>query len=417
MNLKATKIFEWNYTQLNKFKVVDEDDNTKYEGNYQSCKDFCNENFYSIDSIMSDKRFILNQGSSRSSKTYSLCQTLILFAMENPDMVISVVRKTFPSLRATIMRDFFGLMKEYNLYNSKYHNKTEHTYTFSNGTVVEFFSVDNEAKVRGRKRHIILINEANELWDEDFQQLNMRTELCVIADYNPSSNDCWLYDLPQNDTKLIKSTFRLNPFLPKGIVAELYALKDKDDALWTIFGLGERAITRENIFNNFNYLEHKPERFKNYIIGLDFGYVHPTAMVKVWYHEDEIFIEEMIYESYLTSTDIIERTKNLGVTYSETIIADYARPEIIAEMQAANFTILNADKSVKGGINDVKHFKIYTNSKNVWKEYENYRYKKIQGKVTEEPVKILDDTMDAIRYACRYIRKFLVNQGATFTIS
>ena len=416
MKLKATKIFEWNFEQLNKFKVV-ENDTILFEGNYQTCKGYCVENFYSTDQIMSDKRFILNQGSSRSSKTYSLCQALILFAMQNPDMVISVVRKTFPSLRATIMRDFFGLMKEYNLYNSKYHNKTEHTYSFPNGTVVEFFSVDNEAKVRGRKRHIILINEANELWDEDFQQLNMRTELCVIADYNPSSNDCWLYDLPQQETKLIKSTFRLNPFLPKGIVQELYGLKDKDDALWTIFGLGERAITKENIFNNFKFVEEKPERFKNYLLGIDFGYVHPTALVKMWYHEDEIFIEELIYESYLTSNQIIDKVKAFGITYQDTIIADYARPEIIAEMQNAGLTVMNANKSVKAGLNAVKQFKVYTNSKNIWKEFENYRYKKVQGKITEEPVKVLDDAMDAIRYCAMYYKTYFYNQGEVFTIS
>ena len=136
--------------------------------------------------LQSDKRFIINEGGSRSSKTYSLCQLIILHAIQHPKQTISVVRKTFPSLRATVYRDFVEVLQSMNLYEKTNHNKSEHIYTFDNGSIIEFFSVDLEQKIRGRKRDICWCNESNELGMDDFTQLNMRTTNKVILDYNPS---------------------------------------------------------------------------------------------------------------------------------------------------------------------------------------------------------------------------------------
>lgn len=365
----------------------------------------------------SEKRFIINQGGSRSSKSFSVCQLAVVIALKKPNSVISIIRKTFPSLRASIMRDFFEVLQSFNLYDPKRHNKTEHTYTFTNGTIIEFFSVDDEQKVRGRKRDYCIVDEANQIWEEDFFQLNLRTTQKFIFMYNPSERSSWLYDLPKDNSIMIKSTYKDNPFLDKSIIAEIESLKEKDEALYTIFALGERAITRENIYSNWQWLDERPERFKEYVLGIDYGFNHPTALVKVWFYEDEVFVEELIYESNLTSADIIELLKNLAITYKDTIIAEVARPEINEELRRANFTIIDADKNVKGGINDLRKKKVYTNGKNIWKEYENYSWKKINGQMTDEPVKVLDDAMDAVRYANRYITKFYSGDRSTYVIS
>jgi len=61
--------------------------------------------------------------------------------------------------------------------------------------------------------------------------------------------------------------------------------------------------------------------------------------------------------------------------------------------------------------------KVYTNSKNIWKEYENYTWKKVGGKLMDEPTKILDDAIDAIRYSCRYITKYLKGDQKVYTFT
>jgi phage terminase large subunit len=372
MEIKSTVIFEKNYEALNDPAI----------------------------------RFVINEGGSRSSKTYSLCQLVIIYCLQNNNKVVSIIRKTFPALRATVLRDFIEILKELNIYSVEDHNKSEHIYTFPNGSIVEFFSVDDEQKIRGRKRDIAWCNEANELYFDDFTQLNMRTESKLIFDYNPSESTSWLYELPQEESILIKSTYKDNPFLPQSIRSQIEDLKRTDEALYQIYALGEKAISKSNIYSNWSFIPHRPARFVNYVYGLDFGYNHPTALMRVYWCDNDIYIEPVIYESYLTTPMLIDKMQSFNVEKTVTIVADYARPEIIAELNNAGYDVQNANKVVKKGIDNIKTFGVFCqDDKAIRKEYENYKWKKVGDMITDEPVKMWDDAMDAIRYATTHIRQ------------
>jgi phage terminase large subunit len=358
------------------------------------------------EAILGDKRFIINEGGSRSSKTYSLCQLMIIYCLQNNNKVVSVIRKTFPALRATVLRDFIEILKDIGLYKQEAHNKSEHIYTFSNGSMVEFFSVDDEQKIRGRKRDIAWCNEANELYFDDFTQLNMRTEGKMIFDYNPSDSASWLYELPAEESIKIKSTYKDNPFLPESIKAQIEDLARTDEALYQIYALGEKAISKSNIYSQWSFVAHRPAKFVKYVYGLDFGYNHPSALMRVYYCDNDIYIEPVIYESYLTTTMLIEKLATLGIEQTVTILADYSRPEIIQEMNIAGYDVQNANKVVKKGIDNLKTFGVFCqDDKAIKREYENYKWKKIGDFITDEPVKLFDDAMDAIRYATTHIRQ------------
>lgn len=372
MEIKSTVIFEKNYEALNDPAI----------------------------------RFVINEGGSRSSKTYSLCQLVIIYCLQNNNKVVSIIRKTFPALRATVLRDFIEILKELNIYSLEDHNKSEHIYTFPNGSIVEFFSVDDEQKIRGRKRDIAWCNEANELYFDDFTQLNMRTENKLIFDYNPSESTSWLYELPMEESVLIKSTYKDNPFLPQSIRAQIEDLKRTDEALYQIYALGEKAISKSNIYSNWTFIPHRPARFVNYVYGLDFGYNHPTALMRVYWCDNDIYIEPVIYESYLTTPMLIDKMQSFNIEKTVTIVADYARPEIIAELNNAGYDVQNANKVVKKGIDNIKTFGVFCqDDKAIRKEYENYKWKKVGDMITDEPVKMWDDAMDAIRYATTHIRQ------------
>ena len=372
MEIKSTVIFEKNYEALNDPSI----------------------------------RFVINEGGSRSSKTYSLCQLVIIYCLQNNNKVVSIIRKTFPALRATVLRDFIEILKELNIYSVEDHNKSEHIYTFPNGSIVEFFSVDDEQKIRGRKRDIAWCNEANELYFDDFTQLNMRTENKLIFDYNPSESTSWLYELPTEESVLIKSTYKDNPFLPQSIRSQIEDLKRTDEALYQIYALGEKAISKSNIYSNWSFIPHRPARFVNYVYGLDFGYNHPTALMRVYWCDNDIYIEPVIYESYLTTPMLIDKMQSFNIEKTITIVADYARPEIIAELNNAGYDVQNANKVVKKGIDNIKTFGVFCqDDKAIKKEYENYKWKKVGDMITDEPVKMWDDAMDAIRYATTHIRQ------------
>ena len=351
-------------------------------------------------------RFVINEGGSRSSKTYSLCQMVIVYCLQNPNKVVSIIRKTFPALRATVMRDFLEILKDLDIYEKTNHNMSENIYRFPNGSIVEFFSVDDEQKIRGRKRDIAWCNEANELFYDDFTQLNMRTETKLIFDYNPSDSSSWLYELPKDESILIKSTYKDNPFLPETIKRQIEDLKRTDESLYQIYALGEKTISKSNIYSNWTFIKHRPAKFISYVYGLDFGYNHPTALMRVYWRDNDIFIEPVIYESYLTTSNLIEKMKILNVEENIEILADYSRPEIIQEMNNAGFNVLNANKVVKKGIDNVKSFGVFCEEdQRVKKEYENYKWKKIGDNITDEPIKLYDDAMDAVRYATTYIKE------------
>lgn len=351
-------------------------------------------------------RFIINQGGTRSSKTYSLCQMFIVYCLTNPNKKISIIRKSFPSLRASVMRDFFDVMKELDLYEQASHHKTENTYHFSNGSSVEFFAVDDEQKLRGRKRDILWINEANEINFEEYNQLNMRTTDKIFFDFNPSDNFHWLYDLISDKSSiLIHSTYKDNPFLSKFIINEIEKLREVDYNYYRIYALGERGISKTTIYTHWKYFENDFDG-KETIYGLDFGFNHPTSLIEVKLDENKYYVKELIYQSGLTSTDLLNELQRLNINRTKEIICDSARPEIIEDLKRAGYNAKQAIKDVKDGIDSVKSSELYIHkeSLNLIKELTNYKWKTNGDIILDEPVKLYDDAVDALRYAIHYYK-------------
>ncbi len=364
-----------------------------------------------------DIRFIINQGGSRSSKTYSLCQLMIIHALQTPKTLISVVRKSFPALRATVMRDFYEVLKDLDLYDDKYHSKSENIYEFPNGSAIEFFSIDDEQKVRGRKRDILWMNEANEIKRDEFTQLNMRTTSKVFADFNPSDTEHWLYDLLNRpDSIKLHSTYKDNPFLTKALVKEIEELIKTDEDYYNIYALGIPSKSKHTIYNHQKDYSFLPEKTEM-LLGLDFGYQHPSALVRCDFVENEVYVQELLYESFLTTPELINRLKDIfkekEYSMGTKIICDYARPEIIEDLRRNGFNCLNAIKNVNEGIDAVKSKQLYVHkdSYNIKKEFSNYKWKMSGEQLLDEPIKKFDDAMDAMRYAILYYKRNNADAG------
>ena len=350
-------------------------------------------------------RYIINQGGSRSSKTYSICQLIVLYCLQNPGKVVNIVRRTYGALNGTVMRDFFEVMKELGIYERSRHNKSEHIYKFSNGTELEYFSVDKEQKLRGRKRDLLFCNEANELSHEEFNQLMLRTTGSVIIDFNPSDTEHWIYDLLKDDKSiLIKSSYKDNPFLPDDQVEYIENLINVDENWYKIYALGERPIATTRIYSHFQQFIDMPGHTDNVAYGLDFGFNHPTALVECSFLGNKVYIKQVVYESKLTSTDLIKRMEEKKIPKHATIYADGARPEIISDINRAGWTkCIGADKAVKAGIDRVKSMEVYIHhqSTDILEEHKLYSWRMYKNVILDEPVKMYDDAMDAIRY-CVY---------------
>ena len=349
-------------------------------------------------------RYIVNQGGSRSSKSYSIAQLLIVLAIKQP-LTISIVRKSLPSLKNSILKDFLEILKTNGIYNEQNHNKTECIYEFSNGSQLQFFSVDDEQKLRGSKRDILYCNEANELSFPEFNQLILRTTGQVFIDYNPSDTEHWIYDKVLSDKKatLIKSTYKDNPFLTKVQVEYIENLINVDQNYYKVYALGERPISESRIYTHFKKYKDNPPTPHKITFGLDFGYNHPTSLVRVIQANNKYYIDEWIYESKLTTDDLIQKMNNLFTDdlRDKPIYCDYARPETIEQLKRAGYNAKPADKIVKAGIDFIKSKEVYIHqdSANLWKEVSLYSWKTSGDQILDEPIKLNDDGLDAMRYA------------------
>ena len=356
-----------------------------------------------------DTRIQVHQGGTRSGKTYSILTALIEWCAINVDAgwIITVVRKTFPSLRGSVMRDFIEILMREEWYDERSHNKTENLYDLF-GNTWEFISVDQPQKVRGRKRNICFINEANELTFEDWQQLILRTTDKMIIDYNPSDEYHWIYDrvIPRDDATFFQTTYLNNPFLNADTIAEIERLKEIDEVYWRVYGLGERGQSRETIFQ-FSIYSELPGGAKPVAYGLDWGYTNdPTAFVKVYVDGDDLYVEELIYQTRMTNADIGERFREMGIDRRAEIIADSAEPKSIDELHRMGFNVKPAKKgpdSVRIGIDMMRRYRIHLRETdvNAQKEFRNYKWMTDKnGKVLNQPVDAFNHIVDATRYIC-----------------
>lgn len=309
------------------------------------------------------------------------------------------------------MRDWRKIMEDFKLYNPSDHMKTEQLYTYPTGSYIEFFSVDNALKVRGPGRDILFINEANIIDYDVFRQLLLRTKKAIFIDYNPADEFHWIYDkvLTRKDCYFIKSTYKDNPFLPHEQIKEIESYKDTDENFWRIYGEGERGHSEGIIYTGWNTFTNSVSGAVVY--GLDFGYNNPSALVKITENDKNLYVSEVIYQSHLTNQDLLTLIKG-NVRMNDLIMADSAEPDRIEEIRRAGFNIQPANKSVKDGIDFIKSRKlfIHQSSSNILKEIKSYKYttnKNNNKNEPEEPVKLNDHAMDAMRYAAMGIKKDL----------
>lgn len=367
--------------------------------------------------VSSEKKITVNRGGARSGKTYSQCQMIAIWLLTGQYRkgwscdtgVFSIVRKTLPSLKSTVKRDFEEVLNSLNVFDKIKINKTDLTYEY-NGRMVEMFSVDNQQKVRGRKRWGLFCNEANELnYKSDFYQLFTRTTGAINIDFNPDDPETWIKTEIEEkrfadigDVDIIVSTYKDNRFLEPELIRNLESLKS-DEQFWRAFGLGEYGAISGQVFNNWT-VGRFSTTLKKRAFGLDFGFTHdPTALVECGLNGGKLYVKEHIYETHMTNSDIIARFKEIGIKKNDLIIADSAEPKSIKDLKNAGYNVVPANKgkdSIKHTISTLRQYDIIVDSKstNVISELKRYKYKKINEEYINEPIDMYNHSMDALRY-------------------
>ena len=339
-------------------------------------------------------------GGTRSGKTYAIIQFLIVEALQTPQ-TITIVRKTIPSLKKTVMKDFKDILISLGIWNEDRMNIADRVYNFDNGATIQFMNTDDPDKLRGLKSDMLFIDEANEVDEDAYFQLSIRTTGKIILAYNPTISPYhWLRQM--QDCDRYTTSYRNNPYLPKEMVKSIEDLQTKNPKLWKIYGLGEYALNDKAIYQ-FEVVDDFDAEFVAF--GLDWGYGgDELALVAVFKEGDNLYLEELIYEKGMVMKDIADRLNKLDINKSYEIFCDSSEPRSIEELYRYGFNAKPVKKgpdSIRFGISVLQNYKLHIlkTSTNLINEMYGYQYATDKhGYTTDTPEGGLDHLLDAARY-------------------
>ena len=381
------------------------------------------------------KKIVVNRGGTRSGKTYSLCQMIMVWLLTGqiregqsiPSGTCSVVRKYSTTISKTVQRDFHDILSEYKVLGLIEFNKTNRTYKYLD-RMVEFFGADDQQKIRGYKANILFCNEVNELgFKTEFSQLLFRTTDVIFMDFNPSDPYVWVNEeieqkrsAEKKDVEVIVSTYKDNPFINKAQVQEIEYLQYSDPELWKVYGLGEYGKVEGLVIPSITLIDEMPDDLRKLGGGMDFGFSNdPTAFYLCAIKNNretkvtELYLDEQIYETGLTDSDLIKIMK--GTPKNLRIYADSAQPSTIEEIRRAGYNIAPVTKykdSLRHGLQIMKRTRIFVTKRSIGmiKEQKQYKYKMLaNGQYDNTPIDAYNHAMDAVRYYC------LMNLSASMT--
>jgi len=359
-----------------------------------------------------ESRITQHIGGTRSGKTYAILQYLITEAFKTPQ-TITIVRKTIPSLKRTVIKDFKDILTKLNIWNENSFNITDRIYQIGDSSV-QFISTDDADKLRGIKSDILFIDEASEIDEESYFQLSIRTTGRIILAYNPTVSPYhWLRQM--QDCERFVTTYKDNVYLEKSVVKAIEELETKNPKYWKIYGKGEFAPNDRAIFQ-FDIVDEFEGEFV--AMGMDFGFASdPTTLVAVFKNGDDLYLEEMLYEKGLVTSDIVNKLKSLGIDKEE-IWCDSAEPRLVEELYRSGLNTKPVKKgpdSIKFGIGVLQNYRIHLTkrSQNLINEFYGYQWAVDKHNyATDTPEGGLDHLIDAVRYvAMMRLSQKAVNKG------
>jgi len=380
--------------------------------------------------IESTKRVVVNKGGRGSSKSYSIAQLMINYLISQEGAKIGVCRKTFPALRRTCYALIITLLKEFGVYQLCQHDKTNHEILYKDSSWkkesrIDFFALDERTKIQSADFNYLWLEEAIEFDWEDYVVLStsLRTPKPegarnrMFLTLNPTDANSWIATrlVDQPDVEVVHSTYRDNPTVDDDYRNTLESLAFQDDNFYRVYTLGEWGRIENLILSKYTEVEQFPQGCK-WVYGLDFGYTHPTSLVRVGQDENgKVYLDERFSLSKLTNADLIEK---LSHEERADIYADSARPDMIEEILRAGYSIYPANKDVEYGLDLLRRQMLYITreSVNLWKEVRGYHHKKEtvvdargQSKeiISSKPFKFDDDAIDAARYGmCGLVARY-----------
>lgn len=371
-----------------------------------------------------DKTYWVISGGRASGKTTNIGAYFVLKLMGDDYFRGVIARYTQRAITSSIYRDIVDIITDWKLTpyievkGDEIKNKLNGNMIITHSMKLQEGTMTARGKGLAKVSHL-LIDEATELPSEEeyiklidtFRAKGIERRIFLL--FNPTHKNHWIFRrfyLPDGspnpkwnvDHGFIHTTYHDNEHnLDPKKIGEWERSKEQDIEYYEHHILGHwKEIGEGQVFTKWKF-EWNPDMESEILYGLDFGWTDPTALVKVYKRGKTLHIEELIYESHLTTEDLAKRMVELEVPYRATIYADSANPNLIQTLRNLGFVnILGAKKgkdSIKEGIDKLNRYQVFANpnSVNLMNEYNMYTYR--LG--TDKPKDEYNHLMDAARYA------------------
>ena len=335
-----------------------------------------------------------------------------------------VVAQTYPMLRDATLRTFLeiadGAVRDF--------YKTEMRLEMRNGAEILFRSADKPDRLRGPNLHWAWLDEAalcpSQTWEIVIGRLRAGGTAgpCFVTTTPKGRN--WLYER-QGQLTMFRASTEQNPYLDTEFIESLKASYTGAFAKQELYG---EFVTFEGlVYEEFNRDVHVCEHegaFARYIGCMDEGYTNPSVVLVLGIDNDgRAHIVEEFYRRRVLQGDVVAEAKRLWKAYGiDTFYVDPSAAGLIAEMRSESLVVMPADHAVMPGIQDVKarlvvqadgspRLTVAPSCVNTMAEFESYAWKQSRQGVRDEPEKLNDHAMDALRYGVRS----LVHSGPNIT--
>jgi phage terminase large subunit len=379
------------------------------------------------------KRIRMIRGGQGAGKTISILMLICNSASSNAGRNWLIASEELTKMKDSVIADFIAVMKGFGVWDDDRWNKTDFIYTYPNGSIVKFRSMDKEDAGKGvRLFYGVYFNEINKIKFEAYNQYASRCKV-VIGDWNPDApffvddevlprEDCEFLQLTFKDNEMLDSVERdeILGYLKKGYIniklpegpkeGQRYHAGNVKDSYWAnkwqVYGLGNIGALLGAVFNNWEIIEDIPAEARLRAGGGDFGFTNdPTAIVARYQWNGCPVYDEICYETEMSNAKIAQKIKKSVLAFSTTYF-DSAEPKSIADLRKTHkVKAQGVDKgadSIRFSIDLLQQYpKIYVTRRsiNIISNLRNYVWEVDRnGKPTNKPVDKNNHTIDAMRY-------------------
>jgi len=284
------------------------------------------------------------------------------------------------------------------------------------GAEVLFRSADNPDRLRGPNLDWAHIDEAalcpEGTWEIVIGRLRAGGKARPIWVTSTPRGRNWLWRCRDQLTVFTARTSD-NPYLDPAFVKSLeasyqgaFAQQELDGQFVAFEGLVYEEFSREV------HVADRDGPWREVVIGCDEGYTNPAVLLAVGTDGDgrAHVIEEFYQRQALQATVIQEARRMVEIYRAQAICIDPSAPGLIADMVGAGLPAKAANRDVFAGIQSVKarlarqgdgrpRLTVSPSCVNTIAEFESYCWVKGREGARDEPQKVNDHAMDALRYA------------------